>query len=80
VGGSIDTANPTSVTIEFFANFAPDPSGYGEGLLFLGTVNPKANGKFTATLPAVPSGAVITATATDAAGNTSEFSNYVTAK
>jgi len=77
VKGTIDTPNPRSVTIEFFANPVPnpggDPSGYGEGALYLGSDRPNAQGKFTATLPAVAVGTLVTATATDATGNTSEF-------
>jgi parallel beta-helix repeat protein len=80
VNGSIDTPNPTSVTIEFFASDVADPSGYGEGKTFLGTVTPKSNGKFTAMLPIVSVGTVISATATDANGNTSEFAADVAAK
>ena len=76
--GTLDTASPHTAEIEFFANPQPgpgvDPSGYGEGALFLGTVTPLANGSFTAILPSVAQGALITATATDANGNTSEFS------
>ncbi len=77
VMGSLDTANPHAATVEFFANPQPDPggdtSGYGEGAVFLGTATPAANGSFTATLPSVAPGALISATATDASGNTSEF-------
>jgi parallel beta-helix repeat protein len=83
VQGRIDTPNPTTVTIELFANRVPspgpDPSGHGEGAAFLGTAKPNAQGRFTAALPAVPSGTLITATATDAAGNTSEFAANVPA-
>jgi parallel beta-helix repeat protein len=81
VQGGIDTPNPTTVTIELFANRVPspggDPSGHGEGATFLGTTKPNAQGRFTAALPAVPSGTLITATTTDAAGNTSEFAANV---
>src|SRR5262249_13363108 len=53
-------------------------SGFGEGATFLGarTVTTSVLGvaSFTFTLPAVPVGQVLTATATDRAGNTSEFS------
>jgi hypothetical protein len=77
VAGTIDTPNPSTVTIEFFANPVPipggDPSGHGEGAIFLGTVRPNGSGSFNATLPRVPRGTLISATATDAAGNTSEF-------
>jgi parallel beta-helix repeat protein len=84
VQGRIDTPNPTTVTIELFANRVPspggDPSGHGEGAAFLGTAKPSAQGRFTAALPAVPPGTLITATAIDASGNTSEFAANVPAK
>jgi hypothetical protein len=69
--------------VEFFASDAPDPSGFGEGQSFLGftTVMTDGNGNsgFTVTLPVgAHSGQVITATATDPAGNTSEFSHVAT--
>jgi hypothetical protein len=84
VKGTIDTPNPRGVTIEFFGNPVPtpggDPSGHGEGAVFLGTVRPDARGGFTATLPPMPVGTLITATATDASGNTSEFAANVAAR
>ena len=83
VKGTIDTHNPKDVTIEFFANPVPvpggDPSGHGEGAVFLGTDRPNPKGKFTATLPPVDPGTLITATATDAFGNTSEFAANIVA-
>jgi hypothetical protein len=84
VKGYLDTPNPKTVTIEFFANPVPnpggDPSGYGEGAKYLGSDRPNSQGKFTATLPGVKAGTLITATATDADGNTSEFAANVEAK
>lgn len=77
VEGRVDFPDPQSLTIELFANDEPDPSGHGEGETFLGTATPEANGRFAATLPAGLAGQWITATATDAAGNTSEFSAAV---
>lgn len=81
VQGTIDTPSPQTVVIELFANAVPvpggDPSGYGEGAVFLGTATPNASGSFTVPLPAVAPGALISATATDAAGNTSEFAQDV---
>ena len=56
-----------------------DPSGHGEGAEFLGTVTPNKKGKFTATLPAVEPGTLISATTTDADGNTSEFAANIEA-
>jgi hypothetical protein len=78
VSGSIDSAVGNStypIVIEFFDNTAGDPSGYGEGEIFLGMITVYGPGPFTAWLPGT--GHFITATATDAAGNTSEFSNWV---
>ena len=72
--------------IEIFANDVADPSNSGEGQTFLGAGNVTTNasgntGTVTITLPAsVPGGKFISATATDAAGNTSEFSaNFTSA-
>jgi len=52
---------------------------HGEGAVFLGTVTPNVQGRFVAVLPPVAGGMLVTATATDAAGNTSEFAANVTA-
>jgi hypothetical protein len=74
VSGTIDTPNPSSVTIEVFTNVARDPSGYGEGQVYRASATPSAGGTWTAVLPAGLTGLYATATATDADGNTSEFS------
>jgi len=83
VRGTIDTQNPRIVLIEFFANPVPtpggDPSGHGEGAIFLGTVRPNTQGEFIATLPSVPVGTIISATATDGVGNTSGFAANIPA-
>lgn len=87
--GKLNSTPNTAFRIEFFANDAADPSGFGEGQIFLGAVTPDnlgpedsfgptdANGDttFTVTLPVgVGASQVVTATATDPNGNTSEFS------
>jgi titin len=77
VSGSIDTQNPSTVTLEFFSNDSADPSGFGEGQRFEATATPDASGNFTVTLRGGLAGKFITATATDANGNTSEFSQAV---
>jgi hypothetical protein len=75
-----ETAEPsTALTLDFYANPAADPSGYGQGQTYLGeaTVTTDANGSatFTADLAVGNlAGQWITATATDPNGNTSEFS------
>jgi hypothetical protein len=79
VQGTLNAAPNSAFLLEFFANRACDPSGYGEGERFLGsaqvTTEASCDASFDVTLPVpVPPGSFITATATDEAGNTSEFS------
>jgi len=74
VTGNIDMPVPASATIEIYSNNALDPSGFGEGESFAGSTTPSATGNFVAILPAGLADKYLTATATDAAGNTSEFS------
>ncbi len=83
VSASLTAAANATYTIEYFASSTADPSGFGEGQYFLGSTNVTMNGSGSATFsialaPAVPAGYVISATATDALGNTSEFSNALT--
>jgi hypothetical protein len=79
VQGTLNSTPNTLFALDFFASSVADPSGFGEGQRFLGSINvtTEANGSvaFSATL-AAPSavGEFITATATDPLGNTSEFS------
>jgi len=82
ITGTLNTLPSSKCTIEFFASASADPSGYGEGQRYLGstTITTDASGKgaFTASLPVtVLNGQAITATTTDAAGNTSEFSKAI---
>jgi CSLREA domain-containing protein len=78
VTGTLDslpanTAYP--VRLEFFANTGCDPSGNGEGEVFLGSISVNAPGNFATGAFAIPAGKpFVTATATDNNGNTSEFS------
>lgn len=77
VTGSIDSPSPATISIELFTNQLPSPgsdaSGFGEGQTFVMTVTPNASGVFNATF-ASSSNVSVSATATDAMGNTSEFS------
>ncbi len=82
IQGVLNSTASTAFTIELFANSACDPSGFGEGQTFIGstivTTDPSCNASFNVTLPvSVIAGQVITATATDPGGNTSEFSQCV---
>ena len=77
VRGTINTQTPQQITIEVFSNLAADASGYGEGQVFRGSATPDAAGNWVAALPSGLAGSYLAATATDAAGNTSEFSRAV---
>ena len=76
VSGTINSAASANFTIEFFAS--PFGSGSLSGKTYLGsattTTDANGNGAFTTSLPATSSGQIVTATLTDAAGDTSEFS------
>jgi titin len=79
VSGSLESIPNTVFVIDFYANTACDESGFGEGERYLGavsvTTDNSGQASFHAVLPAAVSTAeVITATATDPEGNTSEFS------
>jgi hypothetical protein len=78
VFGTLDSTPNTDFTVEVFSNSSCDSSGHGEGQSFLGTVSvttdAAGHATFQATVPAPSGAAFVTATATDPAGNTSEFS------
>jgi len=74
ITGTIDIdTDPTQATIEVF-RARPDPSGYGEGALYLGSTTPDAAGNWNITLTGLVIGDTVTATTTDMNNNTSEFS------
>lgn len=77
--GTLNSVPSSSFTLDFYANDTCDASGYGEGRVYLGSTNVSTNShnlaSFNVTLPAATTnGHFVTATATDADGNTSEFS------
>ncbi len=75
--GTLNSKPNAAFTIDFYATPVCDESGFGEGKTYLGTANVATDGAgnaaFTQPL-SVPAGNIVTATATDGAGNTSEFS------
>ena len=81
IEGSLNSTQNTGFKIQFFASSECDPSGYGEGAVYLGdllvTTDSDGNKSFSKTLPSALGGDYITATATDALNNTSEFSACV---
>jgi titin len=85
VTGTLSTPFAGTIRVEFFANASADPSGNGQGKIFLGYTTVSISSGLTSAFVAVladpmASGQVISATATDASGNTSEFSADVVAK
>ena len=79
IQGSLNSTANTQFRIELFANTTCDSSGYGQGRTFLGftnvTTDASCNANFSFSVPnASVTAPIITATATDANNNTSEFS------
>jgi hypothetical protein len=82
IGGTLQSTPRQTFRIEFFASPAADASGYGEGQTYLGSTTAITDGTGSASfaavfVAAVPAGQYISATATDSANNTSEFSASV---
>jgi titin len=78
IQGSLSSYAKGQFLIQFYENIAPNPSGYGEGLIYLGSTNiiTAADGQasFVLTLPlGIPPGMYLSATATDSADTTWEF-------
>ena len=83
IEGTLNSTPSTTFTLEFFSNSACDPSGHGEGESLLGatmvTTDGSGDASFLVTFSTtLPTGTVITATATDPGNNTSEFSQCAT--
>lgn len=78
IGGTINSNANINLAIEVFSNVTGHPSGFGEGGTFLGTTSSltdgAGNGTWTLVIPGDVTNLVLTSTATDPAGNTSEFS------
>jgi hypothetical protein len=80
VSGTLNSNATTAFRLEFFANAACDaPFSHGEGQSFIGFANVATDGSGNASFGPLVFGApagqtVVTATATDPANNTSEFS------
>jgi CSLREA domain-containing protein len=78
VNGVLNSNAASAYRVEFFSSSTCDASGGGEGEQLLGsfdvTTNASGDATFNVTLPNLALGQLVTATATDALGNTSEFS------
>jgi hypothetical protein len=79
ISGTLSTTPGATLTIDFYANTACDPTGNGEGRTPIGSATVTTGGDGAATIDAtfngLTAGQALTATATDSARNTSEFSN-----
>jgi hypothetical protein len=80
--GTLSGPASTTLDIDLFADAVPDSSGYGQGRIYLGsiTVNTDATGAasfFSSVTGSVSPGQYLSATATDASGNTSELSQTI---
>ncbi len=79
IQGTLNSVSSTDYRVEFFVNDACNAFGNGDGKTFIGSTTATTNASCNATIDAVfPVGVaadqVVTATATDPNGNTSEFS------
>jgi hypothetical protein len=79
IQGTFNSTANRIFNVDFYANSACDPSGFGQGASFIGssivTTDASGNSSFNVQLPvSVSAGSILTATATDPEGNTSEFS------
>lgn len=85
VAGVLNSAPASTYRIEFFGNSVPHPSGFGEGEFYLGSTNVTTDFNGSAPFEMNFGGVLalqsyMTATATDAEGNTSMFSRWLQAK
>jgi hypothetical protein len=81
INGTLNSRPRKTYTIQFFSSQTKDPSGFGEGETFLRSKTVTTNDRGRATFSVVTSvltGKVVTATATNASGNTSEVSRCFT--
>lgn len=79
VQGTLNSTPSSSFTLHFYSSAVADASGFGEGQILLGTTNVNTDGSGNASFNvnlavSVTPGHVVTATATNSAGSTSEFS------
>lgn len=83
VTGSFNSTPNSTFNLDFYSLNNCDSTGFGEGRVYLGRQSVTTNGSGNATFTpltlntSVPAGQKITATATNPAGATSEFSNCV---
>lgn len=82
VQGTFNSERDKNFRLDFFSSPFFNTSGFGEGQTYLDSMtvltDGSGNASFVRALPvAVPAGYILTATATDSANNTSEFSSWL---
>ncbi len=82
ITGLLNSRPNVTFNLDFYASPTCDAKGFGEGRTYLGstgiTTNAGGNAGFSVNLPvSVTTNHAVTATATDATGNTSEFSRCI---
>jgi uncharacterized repeat protein (TIGR01451 family) len=84
LSGTLVSAPNAAILLQFFSSPTPDPTGYGQGKTLINSAvvqtDNKGNASFSYSVAGgVSPGSVVSATATSASGNTSEFSLDITA-
>ena len=85
ISGTLNSIAGSTFWVDFYASAIADPSGHGEAERYLGSATVTTDAGGNVTFNEIFSGAgvsaneFVTATATDASGNTSEFAANVTA-
>jgi trimeric autotransporter adhesin len=83
VSGTLNSAANTAFALDFYRSTTPDPTLYGEGEAYVGSISITADASNVATFVATFTGdfatEFFTATATDPAGNTSELGRAMAA-
>lgn len=74
ITGTLDTQNPQNATVEIFKAAPGSYFNYGQGKVYLGSTTPDASGNWEIDVLGISTSDIVTTTATDENGNTSEFS------
>jgi hypothetical protein len=82
IDGTLNAADNSAFTIQFYVNTTADPSGFGQGQILVGSTSVNTDASGNATFSAVfdvafAAGLAVSATATDPNGNTSEFAKDI---
>ena len=73
INGNLDVLRPQTYKVEIY-KASPDPSGYGEGIQYICTVNPCVRGAWSAYITGFSENDFFTTLTVDPENNTSEFS------